>query len=170
MTLSPNSFLTCHLTVSKSAPRSCIVGSVRDNHAGVFHVTTRSNAEEHIFRDDDDYRTGVRILAKLVRQGFFSCHGFCLMPTHYHLLASFPENGLRPAVQRLNRRYASFFNERYDRHGHVFGARYRALPIVNTEHGDRIPVYIAENPPVRPWRWSSYDASFPFVAPLPWCR
>jgi hypothetical protein len=70
----------------------------------------------------------------------------------------------------LNRRYASFFNERYGRHGHVFGSRYRAVAVERDEHGDWLPHYIAENPPVRPWRWSSYDATFPFVEPLPWLR
>ncbi|HZT15946.1 MAG TPA: transposase [Gaiellaceae bacterium] len=141
---------------------------MRPAHGAVYHVTTRSNAGEHIFRGETDYVAGVRTIAKLVRQGFFRCHGFCLMPTHYHLLASFPENGLRPAIQRLNRRYAAGFNDRHDRHGHVFGSRYRAVPIESDVHGDWLPTYVAENPPFRPWPWSSYDTPFAFVEPLPW--
>jgi REP element-mobilizing transposase RayT len=141
---------------------------MRPNHAGVYHVTARSNAEERIFLDDRDYVEGVQIIAALVRDGFFRCHGFCLMPTHYHLLGSFAENGLRPAMQRLNRRYAGRFNYRHARRGHVFDSPFRSIPIDDPRHGDWVPSYIAANPPHRPWPWSSYDAEFAFVEPLPW--
>jgi hypothetical protein len=55
---------------------------MRPTHAGYYHVTARSIAEEHIFRDDLDYHAGVQILAELVSAKFFVCRGFCLMPTH----------------------------------------------------------------------------------------
>jgi REP element-mobilizing transposase RayT len=93
---------------------------VRPDHAGIFHVTTRSIAEEHIFRDDRDYLAGVQLVGELSRDGLIVCHGFCLMPTHYHLLASFDEGMLKRAIHRLNRRYATGFNRRHNRLGHVF--------------------------------------------------
>jgi len=141
---------------------------VRPTHEGVYHVTARSNAEERIFRDDRDYLAGVQTIAELAREGLLRCHGFCLMPTHYHLLATFPENGLARAVHRLNRRYAGAFNRRHARRGHVFDSPYRSIPVEHPVHGDWLPVYIAENPPSRPWPWSSYDSPFSFVEPLPW--
>ncbi len=141
---------------------------MRPKHAGVFHVPCRSIAEEHIFRTDADYIAGIQIIGELVAEGFFVCHGFCLMPTHYHLLASFEENGLAPAIHRLNRRYAGGFNRRHSRRGHVFDSPYRSVPIEDPDHGDYIEDYIANNPPYRPWPWSSYDTAFSFVRPLPW--
>jgi len=33
-------------------------------------------------------------------------------------------------------------------------------------HAEWVPDYIAENPPRRPWSWSSYDTEFSFVRPL----
>ena len=71
---------------------------MRPRHAGVYHVTARSNAEERIFRDDRDCVAGVQLVAELAQQSFFRCHGFCLMPTHYHLLATFEEDGLEPPL------------------------------------------------------------------------
>jgi REP element-mobilizing transposase RayT len=124
---------------------------MRPKHAGVFHVTTRSNAEEHIFRDDRDFVAGVQIIGELVKGGFFDCHGFVLMPTHYHLLASFGEDGLHPAIHRLNRRYAGGFNRRHHRRGHVFDSPYASVPVEDPDHGDHIEEYIADNPPYRPW-------------------
>lgn len=141
---------------------------MRPTHEGVFHVMSRSNGEERIFRDDRDYVDCVQILAALVRDGFLRCHGFCLMPTHYHLLAWFPERGLEPAVIRLNRRYAGGFNRRHGRRGKVFDNPFKSVAVDDPAHGDWLPTYLAENPPSRPWPWSSYDSHFSFVEPLPW--
>jgi putative transposase len=141
---------------------------MRPTHAGLFHVTARSIAEEHIFRDDRDYHAGVQILAELAMAKFFDCHDFCLMPTHYHLLASFRQDMLSDAVHRLNRRYAGGFNRRHRRRGHVFDSPFAAVEVVTEGHAFRLLDYIAENPPYRPWPWSSFDADFSFVERLPW--
>jgi REP element-mobilizing transposase RayT len=141
---------------------------MRPQHAGLFHVTTRSIAEEHIFRDDRDYHAGVQLIAELTTAKFFRCQDFCLMPTHYHLLASFDEGMLKVAIHRLNRRYASGFNRRHGRRGHVFDSPYTSVEVLTERHAYRLPDYLAENPPRRPWPWSSRDAHFTFVEPLPW--
>ena len=141
---------------------------MRPKHAGLFHVTARSIAEEHIFQDDRDYHAGVQILAELSAEGFCICHGFCLMPTHYHLLGSFEEGMLKRSIHRLNRRYAVGFNRRHRRRGHVFDSPYRSVLVDEVRHAEWVPDYIAENPSRRPWPWSSYDCEFSFVRPLPW--
>lgn len=137
---------------------------MRPDHAGLFHVTTRSIAEEHIFRDDRDYLAGIQIVAQLSNDGWCVVHGFCFMPTHYHLLASFDEGMLKRAIHRLNRRYAVGFNRRHSRRGHVFDSPYVSVEVVEEAHGEWIDTYIAANPTRRPWAWSSYDAEFAFVA------
>ena len=141
---------------------------MRPTHAGLFHVTARSIAEEHIFRDDRDYLSGVQILAELCTERFLVCHGFCFMPTHYHLLGSFREEMLSPATRRLNRRYAGGFNRRHHRRGRMFDAPFVSVEVLREAHAYHLPDYIAENPPRRPWPWSSYDTPFSFVERLPW--
>jgi REP element-mobilizing transposase RayT len=141
---------------------------LRPQHAGTFYVTTRSVAEETVFCDERDYLDGVQILSDLSADGLFACHAFCLMPTHYHLVASFEAGMLGVAIQRLNRRYAGGFNRRHRRHGHVFDSPFTSVEIVSDAHDRWLDHYIAENPPERPWPWSSYDASFAFVVPRPW--
>jgi hypothetical protein len=141
---------------------------MRPAHAGFFHVTARSIAEEHIFRDDHDYLAGVHLVAGLVTENFLVCHGLCFMPTHYHVFGWFEENMLTPTIHRLNRRYASGFNRRHGRRGHVFDSPTTTVEITTEAHAFRLPDYIAENPPFRPWPWSSYDTTFSFVEPVPW--
>jgi len=143
---------------------------MRPTHEGTFHVTARSINGEHIFRDDGDYIAGITILCALVTQGFLTCHGFCFMPTHYHLLATFEEDKLTPAIRRLHRRYSGDLHLRYKRHGHVFNSPFRANEITRENYADYVELYIAENPPSRPWPWSSYDTEFSFVEPPPWAE
>jgi putative transposase len=136
---------------------------MRPTHAGYYHVTSRSIAEEHIFRDNRDYHAGIQILAELASANFFACLGFCLMPTHYHLFAWFDEEMLTGTIHLLNRRYAGGFNRRHSRRGHVFDSPFTAIPVEDDVHFRWLDEYIANNPPERPWPWSSYDAHFSFV-------
>ena len=141
---------------------------MRQQHAGIYHVMSRSIAEEHIFRDERDYHSGVQIIAELATEKFFVCHEFCLMPTHYHLFGSFEEKMLEAAIHRLNRRYAVGFNRRHGRRGHVFDSPYVSVEVTTERHAFRLQEYLAENPPRRPWPWSSRDSEFSFVERLPW--
>ena len=136
---------------------------MRPTHAGYYHVTTRSIAEEHIFRDDRDYVAGVQILGELATERFFVCRGFCLMPTHYHLLAWFEEDMLAPAIHRLEPPLRGRLQPATPRRGHVFDSPYTSVFVEDDVHYRWLDEYIAENPPHRPWPWSSYDTTFTFV-------
>jgi putative transposase len=144
--------------------------SKRPQHAGTFHVTARSSAEEHIFRDDRDYVALIHELGGLVRNDLAELHELCVMPTHYHLLGTFRECGLSDAIHRLNRRYASGFNRRHGRRGKVFDSPFGAVEVQDDVHDRWLDIYLAENPPRRPWPWSSADAAFGFLSPRPWRR
>ena len=136
---------------------------MRPRHAGTFHLTARSVAEETIFRDSGDYATGIRILASLVTERLAVCHAFCFMPTHYHVLGSFPANALSRAAHKLNRRYATRFNHRYNRRGHVFDSPYTSVEVTSDEHLAELTRYIARNPSEY-LRWS--PSSYPGLAGL----
>jgi hypothetical protein len=135
----------------------------RAEHAGYYHVAARSVAEECIFRDDRDFIAGIQILGGLVAAGLVVCRGFCFMPTHYHVFGWFDEGVLSRAIHRLNRRYAVGFNRRHNRRGHVFDSPFASVPVQDEAHFAWLDEYIANNPPRRPWPWSSYDETFSFV-------
>ena len=87
------------------------------------------------------------------------------MINHYHLIveAELPELSRRMRI--LNGGYARIFNERHDRHGHLFGARYSAHVIDREDHLEKSCLYVLENPVraglcERPskWRWSGCPA------------
>ena len=87
---------------------------------------------------------------------------WCLMDTHYHLLvAADPEAQVSLGMQMLNSNHARAVNRRYDRRGHLFGARYRPTSVGSSGQLAATRAYILRNPVraglvarVADWPWS----------------
>lgn len=132
---------------------------------GSFHVTARGVARQPLFRDDDDRRWFLKLLAEVVTRLDWVCHGFCLMTTHYHLLVRTPNPDLARGMQYLNACYAQSFNRRHGETGHRLERRYHSTLIETDAHALEVLRYLALNP-VRAgvckspeaWEWSSYSA------------
>jgi REP element-mobilizing transposase RayT len=136
---------------------------MRVTEAGTFHVTSRGNAQEAIFRDCEDYLTFLRMVAAVIAQFGWKFEAYCLMPNHFHFVLDTPEPNLGRGMHRLKGRYARRFNVRHGRVGHVFQGPYDATPIRSDEQLLVCCRYVDLNP-VRAglctdpaaWQWSSY--------------
>ena len=88
---------------------------------------------------------------------------FCLMPNHYHLLASCPDAGLSAFMHRIGSLYARHHNDRLGRDGPIFRGRFHSL-LVDTDdylacagrYIHRNPIDIRPDEPLDQYRWSSY--------------
>ncbi len=70
---------------------------------GYFHVYARALAAAGLlFLDDDDRRNFLQLLLHAVRLHAWTCHAFCLMGTHYHLVIETQRESLSSGVHRLN--------------------------------------------------------------------
>ena len=132
---------------------------------GVYHVTNRGTDERPIYLDDIDRKTFLTLLGSVVVRHDWTCHAFCLMTTHYHLIVETDQPNLSRGMRRLNGGYAQSFNERHDRRGHVFGGRHSVYVIDREDHFEKSCVYVLENPVraglcERPsdWPWSGCPA------------
>ena len=129
----------------------------------VFHVTARGNERKDIYYSDADRRLFLRILSWVVRKNNWTCHTYCLMKNHYHLLIQTPDANLSAGMRQLNGVYAQKINERYQRVGHLFQGRFKAFLIEDDEYLLTVARYIVLNP-VRAglvphpskYQWSSY--------------
>jgi len=129
----------------------------------LYHVTARGNRREPIFADDFDRQRFLGLTALVVRKYHWTCHAYCLMTTHYHLMITTREPNIGRGMQALNGRYAQSFNRRHKLAGHVFQDRYHSVVVEQESHLLELVRYIALNP-VRAglcsapedWRWSSY--------------
>ena len=90
-------------------------------------------------------------------------HSYCLMSNHYHLLVETPEANLSRAIQWLNVSYATWYNRKKGRRGHLFQGRFKAIIIDKDVYLKELSRYIHRNP-VRAnmidlpeqYPWSSY--------------
>jgi REP element-mobilizing transposase RayT len=139
---------------------------LRIEYSGAFyHVMNRGNAGEKIFAGKRDREKFLEYVEKAVERFSLVVHSYCLMDNHYHLLIETPESNLSSAVQWLNVSYAVYFNRKWQRRGHLFGGRFKAILIDADEYLKQLSRYIHLNPvrakvTKRPgdYAWSSYNA------------
>jgi REP-associated tyrosine transposase len=137
-----------------------------------FHILARGNARAPLFYDDQDRSTFLEAIDEVVEQFGLSCHAYCLMGNHYHLIAQPRERGLSRAMRQLNGLYAQRFNRRRNRTGHVFEGRFKSLLVDRDSYLLELARYIMLNPVRagivdRPdaWPWSSYRATSGWTTP-----
>ena len=98
----------------------------------VYHVTSRGNAGQPIFKDDRDREEFLVTLRRVTDR--YRCHGYCLMRNHYHLVIETPEGNLVLGMRQLNGVYTQTFNRRHSRMGHLFQGRYQAILVQKESH------------------------------------
>jgi REP element-mobilizing transposase RayT len=114
-----------------------------------YHVTARGNDRQSIFRDDADRRRFLETLGQACERFGLVVHAYCLMPNHYHLLASTPRANLSRAVGWLQTTYCIRYNRRHARDGHLVQGRFKAHLIDADAYAKRLVRYVHLNP-VRP--------------------
>ena len=136
----------------------------------VYHVTSRGNARQAIFIDDEDRGRFLDVLSIVVERFKWLCHAYCLMENHYHLLIETPNGNLSKGMRELNGVYTQWFNQRDRRVGHLFQGRYKAIIVEKHNHLLSLCRYVVLNPlrvglikKPEQWRWSSYRATIGLV-------
>jgi putative transposase len=131
----------------------------------VFHVTARGAGQIPIYRDDYDRRWFLVLLLDAVQRFSWSCHAFCLMTNHYHLVIEAFRDDMSCGLHRVNGNYAQAFNARHKRWGHLFGERFWCRP-VDEDNLETVCLYVMANPvraklckqiPDWPWAACRYD-------------
>jgi REP element-mobilizing transposase RayT len=93
----------------------------------LYHVTSRGNAKQKIFRNDRDRKTFLDIMGDVMERFHFICHAYCLMDNHYHLVIETPEGNLSEGMRQINGVYTQRYNFLQHKTGHVFQGRYRSV-------------------------------------------
>ena len=139
----------------------------------IYHIMSRGDRREDIFRDDNDRESFLQTLADVCAKTSWQVHAFCLMPNHFHLVVETPQPNLAAGMKWFLGTYTARFNRRHGMSGHVFAGRYKSL-LVSGKGGYLRTVcdYVHLNPvrakllppgsALRGYRWSSFPL---FVAP-----
>ncbi|MEK6745092.1 MAG: transposase [Nitrospirota bacterium] len=132
----------------------------------VYHVTSRGNEKKPVFKTDTDRQNFLNTLQHVNKRYNWTCHAYCLMTNHYHLLIETPDGNLSIGMRQLNGVYTQLFNKLHGRAGHLFQGRYKAILIQKDSHLLEVCRYVVLNP-VRAkmvetpeeYPWSSYLAT-----------
>ena len=132
----------------------------------VYHLTSRGNARQRVFLEDEDRELFLNTLSQVVSRYGWLCHAYCLMANHYHLLVETPKPNLSLGMRQLNGVYTQLFNRSHRTVGHLFQGRYKAILVEKQAHLLELCRYVVLNPlrvkaksRVGQWRWSSYRAT-----------
>lgn len=160
------------MTIRARGPNSGVAGATvaamarmrrSDLPDGEFHLTAAGAGGADIFVQDLDRLEFLHALGIVIDRFGWRLVAYCLMGTHYHLMVETPSACLSPGMRWLNGVYATGFNKRYGRRGHLFGARYDARAILDEMHHSAAVRYVLENPVranlcprAEDWAWSYY--------------
>ena len=134
-----------------------------------YHIYNRGAHRIDIFRNDADYVFLLKLVKEQAQKCAISMIAYCLMHNHYHLLLETPEGNLSQGIRQLNGTYTQHFNQKYQRVGHLFQGRFKAILIEKENYLLELSRYIALNPlrahlveDPKDWPWSAYPQAIGF--------
>lgn len=113
-----------------------------------YHLYNRSNNNEIIFKEPDNYSYFLNKYNNHLR-GYLDTIAFCLMPTHFHFLVYVQTDNILDAKNKIGlwlSAYTKSINKRYIRHGSLFQQHTKTKLIDNEEYLLNIINYIHQNP------------------------
>jgi len=132
----------------------------------VYHILTRGNNRQAVFKDKQDYKKYIEILQRYKEKYKFKLYHYVLMTNHVHLVVETTEKGgkLSEIMKGINLSYAQYFKNRYRHIGHFWQDRYKSIIISKDDYLLACGSYVELNPvrakiveDPREYKWSSYN-------------
>lgn len=131
-----------------------------------YHLITRGNQKQKIFRYQEDYLTYLSLLKRFKRKYKFRVYAYCLMPNHVHIVGEIEEHLLLSNFMHdLNRTYTLYFNNTHKKVGHLWQGRFKSMIITKDKYLINCINYIELNPlrvnlvkQLSEYPWNSYNA------------
>lgn len=111
-----------------------------------YHVMSRGNSREDIFRGDKDRVTFLKALESSCEIYEISLLCYVLMPNHFHFVLRTNHANLSQFMKHFLVTYTVRFNRKHGRTGHVFQGRYKSLLVETDEYLLPLTRYVHLNP------------------------
>jgi len=134
----------------------------------IYHILTRGNNKQDIFKDEEDYQKYIDVLCKYKEKFRYKLYHYVLMTNHVHLVLEPTADGgeLSQIMKGINLSYAQHFKKKYQYTGHFWQDRYKSMIISRDEYLLACGSYVELNPVragmvknPKDYRWSSYRAN-----------
>lgn len=130
-----------------------------------FHLYNRSNAQELVFRNSDNYLYFLKNFRNRFEDSL-NVIAYCLMPTHFHFLIYVNTEEIKALKRQLGIHLASYtkaYNNAYQRNGSLFQQHTKAKLVKDERYLINLLTYIHQNPlranlvdRLEDWPFSSY--------------
>jgi REP element-mobilizing transposase RayT len=101
----------------------------------LYHVTARGDRREDIVHDDGDREMLLATLAESCKKTGWEVLAWVIMDNHYHWLLRTPKPNLVAGMSWFQSTYTQRYNARHRVWGHLFGGRYKAIPVQPQQSG-----------------------------------
>lgn len=141
-------------------PRNARINNL--NNSKIYHIILKGiNGQEIFFEDSDRYKF-LELLNKTKEKYSYEIYAYALMSNHIHLILFDKEDKLSQIMHRICMIYAMYFNNKYERTGHLFQNRYKNKCVNTERYLLNLQRYIHKNPQkdgickMENYKWSSY--------------
>ncbi len=116
-----------------------------------------------LFKDLEDHVRFCLLIQYACEMHLLTVHAFCLMGNHVHFVIQPKTADLSSGMHAIAFRYAQYFNKKYDRMGHLYQGRYKAIlvqsglyfqSLIRYVHLNPVRAHITKSP--EEYLWSSY--------------
>lgn len=121
-------------------------GPRRKSRVGIYHVMLRGVNRQTIFEDDEDKLRFLDTVKRFKAKCNFKLYCYCLMENHIHLLIKETDESISKTMQRISASYVYWYNQKYDRIGHLFQGRYKSEIVETASYFKTVLRYIHQNP------------------------
>jgi len=132
---------------------------------GLYHVILRGNGRQPIFFDTDYRQRWESLIEKGVSRFVHRIHAYCWMTNHVHLAIQCNDDPLSGFMGFIASQYAKSTNKKFNRSGHLFERRHRAILVQADTYLKELVRYIHLNPlragmidDIADYQWSSHLA------------
>ncbi|NHQ60039.1 hypothetical protein G9409_05460 [Chlorobium sp. BLA1] len=143
-------------------------GARLDAPGTLHHVMVRGIEGNSIVSDDADRAFFVSRMGKVAAATKTKIYAWALMTNHAHILMRSGDAGLSTFMRKLLTGYATGYNRRHKRHGHLFQNRYKSIVCEEEPYFLKLVSYIHLNPlraglvgsfeELERYRWSGHAA------------
>ncbi|MBP1970237.1 REP element-mobilizing transposase RayT [Virgibacillus natechei] len=118
----------------------------RASRNGIYHIMLRGVNRQTIFEDDEDRLRLLETIKRFKNISKIKIYSYCLMDNHVHLLIKETEETVSKAIQRISSSYVYWYNNKYERSGHLFQDRFKSENVETISYFLTVLRYIHHNP------------------------
>ena len=114
---------------------------------GIYHVNTKAVDGVKGFPDFRHRQKFMDLFSEESERSCWTCLGYAVVGTHYHVIVRLEELTLSSGFRRLNSRYARWFNSNHSRRGAFWQRRFHDTLVETDSHLLELQRYLAYNAP-----------------------